>query len=317
MWGRTEADVVGKKLAALGLPGLSGEVLVERTAAVREGRSPREQATGTISQPGRPPVQLQVTVMPLRPAGKQEIQGLVYVAQDVTATGELRSELQRVNTERQNAVEELQTVNEELQSSNEELETTNEELQSANEELQTTNEELQSTNEELETTNEELQSTNAELDATNRELASRTDEMGRLAFLQRTIIRSLSTAVIVVDPKGRISEWNLAAERLLGVSEQEAVGQNLWTLHVPSLSRAFVARLRKAVSANQSIRGEEVEYELPNGTPGHATMTAVPIVDDGNSRGSVIFFEDSTRLRSLNSELIKLKAKDDGRRQST
>jgi hypothetical protein len=50
---------------------------------------------------------------------------------------------------------------------------------------------------------EELQSTNEELDATNRELAHRTEEMNRYYFSQRTIIRSLSSAVMVVDAEGR------------------------------------------------------------------------------------------------------------------
>ena len=315
MWNRLESDVLGKKLTSLGLPGLSGEVLVERTTMVREGRSPSERGSGSIARPEKPPLHVVVEVLPLRGSASQDIQGLVYLAHDVTALADLQLELQKVNAERQNGIEELQTINEELQSSNEELETTNEELQSANEELQTTNEELQSTNEELETTNEELQSTNAELDATNRELASRTDELNQLAFLQRTIIRSLPSAVIVIDQKGRITLWNLAAERLLGVSEQEATGQNLWTLHVPSLSRSFLARLRKAATANQTIKGEEVEYEMPNGTRGNALVASVPVVDDGVAMGSVILFEDNTRLRSVTSELNQLK-KNNGRPQA-
>jgi two-component system CheB/CheR fusion protein len=316
LWGRSEAEVQGKRLASLGLPGLSGELLVERTARVREGRSPREEGIGSLTRAGHPALQLSVAVMPLRPIGSQEIEGLVYLAQDVTVISELKSELNKVNAERQSANDELQTINEELQSSNEELETTNEELQSANEELQTTNEELQSTNEELETINEEMQSTNAELDTTNRELAARTDEMNQLAFLQRTIIRTLSSAVIVIDAKGRITMWNLSAERLLGVAEQEATGQNLWTLHLPSLSRAVVNRLRKVLSQNKSIRSEEVHYEMPNGATGQALMAAVPIMDDGEAKGSVILFDDTTRLRSVTSELTQLKAKTNGSRQA-
>jgi two-component system CheB/CheR fusion protein len=189
------------------------------------------------------------------------------------------------------------------------METTNEELQSANEELQTTNEELQSTNEELETTNEELQSTNAELDATNRELAHRTEEMNKLAFYQRTIIRSLSAAVVVVDAQGRITMWSLAAERLLGLAESEALGQVFWTLSVPAIPRQLLARMRKALSQNIGNRTEEVQYELPTGGIGTATLIAVPIVDGGAGLGAVIIFEDTTRQSALVAENEKLKAK--------
>jgi len=307
LWGRSENEVAGKRLPALSLPGLSGELLVEKTALVRSGKSKRERAAGVLHKGGQPPVQLSVEVTALRDSGK-EATGMLYAVQDVTALHEAETELRKSNQERQSGVEELQTVNEELQSTNEELETTNEELQSANEELQTTNEELQSTNEELETTNEELQSTNAELDATNRELAHRTDELNSLAYVQRTIIRSLAAAVVVLDEEGRIKMWNLAAERLLGVPEDEAVGQVLWAMKVPALNGAVLKRLRKALAQHTALRAEQVEYELANGNSGRGTLAAVPIVDDGAVHGSVVIFEDVTRMSGLVAEVAELKA---------
>lgn len=98
------------------------------------------------------------------------------------------------------------------------------------EDLQAAIEELQLSNEELETTNEKLRSANAELDATNRELARRTEEPSVLGFHQRTTVRSLSAAVIAVDPQGHVTLWNLASERSLGLAEYEALGQLPWTL---------------------------------------------------------------------------------------
>ncbi|MFL5376311.1 MAG: CheR family methyltransferase [Myxococcales bacterium] len=309
LWGRSESDVTGKKLATLNLPGLSGELLIEKSRAVRDGRSEREVSPGSVpagdSVPAR---QLDVEVSILRdPAGER--QGLVYVAHDVTTFREMEVEARRATDERQSSFEELQTLTEEMQSSNEELETTNEELQSANEELQTTNEELQSTNEELETTNEELQSTNAELDATNRELAHRTEEMNKLAFYQRTILRSLSAAVVVLDPQGRINMWNLAAERLLGLAEGEALGQVLWTLAIPAIPRPVLGRVRKSLAQNLANRTEEVEYELPSGGTGTAMVAAVPILDGGAGLGSVLIFEDTTRQTALAAENARLKAR--------
>jgi two-component system CheB/CheR fusion protein len=48
LWGRAESEVLGKRLAAVNLPGLTGDVIVEKSAAVREGRS--EEA---VRCPGR------------------------------------------------------------------------------------------------------------------------------------------------------------------------------------------------------------------------------------------------------------------------
>ncbi|HWE27700.1 MAG TPA: CheR family methyltransferase, partial [Polyangia bacterium] len=288
LWSRNEAAVIGKKLTSLNLQGLSGDLLIEKSGAVRDGKIDRERGESVVNDvvDGKPRI-LSVNVWPVRD-GKETITGLVYAVEDVTALRQLENEVRRVNKERQSAFEELQTTNEELQSSNEELETTNEELQSANEELQTTNEELQSTNEELETTNEELQSTNAELDATNRELAHRTDEMNRFWYSQRTILRSLSAAVVVIDNDGRILMWNLAAERLLGIVESEAVGQTLWTLRVPALSRGLLQRARLALAEGRALRSEEIDYELPTGGRGAASLAAVPILDDKVMRGAVL-----------------------------
>jgi two-component system CheB/CheR fusion protein len=301
LWGRNEGEVTGKRLASLGLPGLSQELLVEQSARVRAGRSEHEEADEVVELPGREPLALRAEVMPLR--GSSLPGGLVYVVHDVTALRGLEQRLQRANEELQDANQRLHTSNEELRASNEELETTNEELQSANEELQTTNEELQSTNEELETTNEELQSTNSELDATNRELAHRTAEMDALTFCQRTIIRSLSAAVLVLDPNGRITTWNLAAERLLGLTEREVLGQSLWTLNIPALKRPLIQRLRKHLLDNRSLRLEDVVYQLPHGGRGSATLVATPLLSEDTLLGFVILFEDTTRLTAVQQEL--------------
>ena len=313
LWNRPEPDVLGKKLAGLSLPGMTGDLLIEKTTMVREGKSARETAESLIHRPGETkPMHVRIEVSPMRAMG-EDLTALLYAVHDVSAFRNLENELRRVSDERQAAVEELQTTNEELQSSNEELETTNEELQSANEELQTTNEELQSTNEELETTNEELQSTNAELDATNRELAHRTEELNLLGFYQRTIIRSLSAAVVVLDLHGRITLWNLAAERLLGLPESEALGQLFWTLRVPAFSKGVVLRIRKSLGQRLALRIEEIGYELPTGSRGFGNLAAVPLVESNNHLGSVLIFEDCTRAANLARDFGRLREEKSGR----
>jgi len=308
LWGLSEEEVTGKKLPALTLPGLPGELLVEKTAAVREGKSEVQRSRGVLHRgDDHPPLELSVEVTPLRDTAN-EVSGLLYAVHDMTAFADLERDLRKSTEEREAALEELQSINEELQSANEELETTNEELQSANEELQTTNEELQSTNEELETTNEELQSTNAELDATNRELAHRTEELNSLAFIQRVTIRSLNAAVILLDANGRITMWNLAAERLLGVPEDEAMGQLFWTLHVPAIDGGLLQKIRKSMAQNAPLRAEQLTYEVPNGSQGHAMVMAIPILDNGTALGALVTFEDATRVSNLTAEVAALKA---------
>ncbi|CAM3731622.1 PAS domain-containing protein [Corallococcus sp. ZKHCc1 1396] len=308
LWNRNEGDVLGKKLAALGLSGLGGDLLIEQSNRVRTGRSERESADGYLDGAGGEPLTVRTQVVALRERDGER-HGLMYVSHDLTHVRGVEKALQGAQEELQSLNLRMQSSNEELRASNEELETTNEELQSANEELQTTNEELQSTNEELETTNEELQSANAELDATNRELAHRTLEMDSLGFTQRTIIRTLSAAVLVLEGDGRITTWNLAAERLLGLTEREAVGQTLWSLHVPALKRPIIQKLRRHLQENRSLRMEAVPYQLPHGGKGSATLVATPLVTDTNVLGSIVLFEDTTRTTALLEENRLLKAR--------
>ena len=49
----------------------------------------------------------------------------------------------------------------------------------------------------------------------------------------RTITDSAHDAILMMDPQGRISYWNPAAERILGYTSAEAIGQNLHSLIVP------------------------------------------------------------------------------------
>ncbi|MGE5291071.1 MAG: CheR family methyltransferase [Micromonosporaceae bacterium] len=171
---------------------------------------------------GQPATVLDVTVAPL----VAESGGLVGVGisfVDVTRYRRLRDELEHSNADLERAYEELQSLNEEL-------ETTNEELQSTNEELETTNEELQSTNEELETMNEELQSTNDELQAINDVLRLRTEELDAANGFLGSVLRSLGSAVIVVNEDLRVRVWSPGAEDLWGLRADEAEGKHLLTL---------------------------------------------------------------------------------------
>src|SRR5438034_215235 len=159
---------------------------------------------------------LDIAIVPVTADGSPV--GIAISFHDVTDQTRLKGDLERSS-------QELETAMEELQSTNEELETTNEELQSTNEELETTNEELQSTNEELETMNEELQSTNEELNAVNDEMRLRSSELDQANAFLRSVLRSVGSAVIVLDREHRVNAWNERAVDVWGMREDEARGR--------------------------------------------------------------------------------------------
>jgi two-component system CheB/CheR fusion protein len=165
--------------------------------------------------------------------------GISFV--DVTRYRRVRDELAHANTELERAYEELQSLNEEL-------ETTNEELQSTNEELETTNEELQSTNEELETMNEELQSTNDELQTINDELRGRTEELDQTNSFLGSVLRSLGSAVIVLNEDLRVRVWSPGAEDLWGLRPEEAEAKELLSLDIGLPTAEIAPMLRQVIS---------------------------------------------------------------------
>jgi two-component system CheB/CheR fusion protein len=165
-----------------------------------------------------------VAIVPLF-AGPGDLIGVGVSFLDTTRYSRVRDELAHANTELERAYEELQSLNEEL-------ETTNEELQSTNEELETTNEELQSSNEELETMNEELQSTNDELQVINEELRGRTEELDQTNSFLGSVLRSLGSAVIVLNEDMRVRVWSPGAEDLWGLRPEEAESKELLSLDI-------------------------------------------------------------------------------------
>lgn len=70
-------------------------------------------------------------------------------------------------------------------------------------------------------------------DVTRRKLAE--EALRESESCLRAITDSARDAIIMMDNEGRISFWNPAAERILGYSAAEAVGQNLHALIAPSV----------------------------------------------------------------------------------
>jgi two-component system CheB/CheR fusion protein len=226
--------------------------LVEKTAAERLPA----QLTGiewSRSSGGNPQF-FDVSAAPLLHEGGP-VQGVQLSFSDVTALNKLSVEL--VHT-----TEELEGAHEELQSTSEELETTNEELQSTVEELETTNEELQSTNEELETTNEELRSTNEELQSINEEFRIRTSDLGRLNLYFESILTSLHSAVVVLDPDLHVQVWSSRAQDMWGLRAEEVTSRHLLALDIGLPVEQLMIPIRACLNAEREY--QEVTLHATN-----------------------------------------------------
>jgi two-component system, chemotaxis family, CheB/CheR fusion protein len=236
--------------------------------------------------PGAEPSVYDINVVPLyRYADEPVGVGISFL--DVTKYRQLRDELERSNHDLERAYEELQSLNEEL-------ETTNEELQSTNEELETTNEELQSTNEELETMNEELQSTNDELQMINDVLRLRGEELDTTKAFAASTLRSLGSAVVVVDADLRVHAWGPGAEDFWGLRSDEATGRAFAELDIGLPVREVVPLLERTL-AGEPARNEVVVDALNR--RGRRLMMVLEFLllhdDEGNHQGVIVVMNEA------------------------
>lgn len=175
--------------------------------------------------------------------------GFLFVAVDATD----RHRREHVPRGHENATEKVLMRNigaeEALRSAHEELQVVNEELQSTSQEQQTLNEELESRNEELETVNEELQSLNEELNTLNEEVGTRIAEADRLTAFLRTVLDLSLTSIIGCDTKDRVTSWNAVATKEFRLSEDQAMGKDLFKL-LPVLDVPAVHDLVRATTEN-------------------------------------------------------------------
>ncbi len=218
---------------------------------------------------------------------ERELLGVSVVFHDVSAARRLLDELEHANRQ-------LESAYEELQSTNEELETTNEELQSTVEELETTNEELQSTNEELETINEELQSTNDELQTINDRLSERSVELDDLNNFLESILTSLRSGVIVVDPQMRVIVWNRGSEEMWGLRRDEADGQHLLNLDI-GLPLAELRPLVRSALVDADPAGEiTIAAVNRRGRKVSVRVVASPLrARNGDTEGAILVLEEN------------------------
>jgi PAS domain S-box-containing protein len=116
-------------------------------------------------------------------------------------------------------------------------------------------------------------------------------------------------AIFMVDPDGRIAEWNAGAERLFGYGEEEILGEPGSLLFVPEDVRrgAPEEELRRA---EEEGRAENERWHTrKDGSRFWASGFVRPVLDEGqNLRGFVKVMRDITEQKETQEERARLAA---------
>lgn len=139
--------------------------------------------------------------------------------------------------------------------------------------------------------------------------AALTAEIQRLQLREQHLMHLLNSArdaVVAMDDEGKVTEWNPGAERLLGWSFHEAIGQNLAQLIVPPEHRqAHENGLKRYLRTRQSTMLNtlvEVEAQRKDGTRMPAELSVWPITE-GEQVGFGAFLRDITERRHAQNQL--------------
>ena len=115
-------------------------------------------------------------------------------------------------------------------------------------------------------------------------------ELQRMRTYLKNIIDSMPSVLVGVDKEGRVTEWNQSAEKVTGVTNDNAIGQPFKNLF-PELE-SQLDNMKEAIRTHTPMRTARLITEK-NGEPHYADVMVYPLLADG-SAGAVIRVDDIT-----------------------
>jgi PAS domain S-box-containing protein len=123
------------------------------------------------------------------------------------------------------------------------------------------------------------------------------------------MVEGAQDAIIGHEADGSITEWNPAAERLLGWSAHEVLGRDLYALALEEPRRTQARQAGEQALAGQGVPPFDTELRHRDGHPVHASHSLVAIRDeDGKPRGLASTLRDVREQREAQARILELNA---------
>ena len=112
------------------------------------------------------------------------------------------------------------------------------------------------------------------------------------SLFSQSLARSIPGALVVIDNRNRVISWNRAAEAILGISEEAAVGEDFFSLKT-LLAKGVFRRRFEENKKNRASHRVRVRLEA-KGVPGQYVITQSPFLgSDDTVRGAMLFIQEA------------------------
>jgi PAS domain S-box-containing protein len=195
-------------------------------------------------------------------------------------------------------------------------------LEFANHELVTLNKELDTSNEELQAMNEELNAINEELDNSNKALIKEIEEHKKTQAKKDIIEEKLnqfisqsSEAIIIINDKGIVEDWNTTMAEITGITKENALGKCIWDVTYMMANDPDNAEFIRNGFKNNTLRffeeikqgnrkeqASESQIRHSDSSYRYIRTTLFPIVTFSGNYGGVII-SDITQKKAIEAQL--------------
>lgn len=131
--------------------------------------------------------------------------------------------------------------------------------------------------------------------------------IGELQRYNENVFQNLNSAVIVVDPDGRVTYANPAASAILGNSVDAAAdleGQSVWDWFPGQPARD--TRIGRTLEHGVRCQGAETQIARLDGTRLPIGISCAPLLgDDGAQQGAVATFQDLSEIGQLREQVLQ------------
>jgi two-component system nitrogen regulation sensor histidine kinase NtrY len=130
-----------------------------------------------------------------------------------------------------------------------------------------------------------------------QDLKQMTLELQRRGRYMEMLLANVGAGVVSIDPTGKISNWNKAAEQMLGVKAGDALGKSeeqIFAAEQLQVMREIMDDVSNGVAVER-----EIKISLPERLLTVVATAATLRDDDGRSLGVMMFLEDITQIQKV------------------